>query len=313
MKIFYLSSILFLITCFVALGSIDADEETIFLPFPDLTRDLEPEKFHDNSNAIDLEAQKKSSSNSNDLDSTMNAIPKTQSDDKVSNSNIKNSKTQTNSNSKISNSSSNTKSSLSKNSNSTKNQKVATAKTSKVPNSANSEYSTTAKATDKTKIASSEFGDFSDFPTSDEDKEAFRKAMESVRSIESKDPAKAISEYEKLLTKFMNPPTVARIRIYMAWNYFHRKQFQDSLIQVLEILDNPDILEGREYPIALYLAGRIHEEKWNGAIKNSALTYYKLFLGYHKKGLSNFTESRFADEIKKRFENDRSLRADRII
>lgn len=126
----------------------------------------------------------------------------------------------------------------------------------------------------------------------------YNKTIEKIRSIEAKDSEKAINEYKSLLTKYTNPSIIAQLNIFMAWNYFHRNKNSESLEHVVAILDVPENFDLQEYPIALYLAGRIHEKNWKGGNREFAVRYYEIFLHNYNSGKENFKKSFYYPKVK---------------
>jgi len=126
----------------------------------------------------------------------------------------------------------------------------------------------------------------------------YNKTIEKVRSIEAKDPEKAINEYKSLLTKYTNPSIIAQLNLFMAWNYFHRNKNSESLEHVVAILDVPENFDLQEYPTAIYLAGRIHEKNWKGGNREFAVRYYEIFLHNYNSGKENFKKSFYYPKVK---------------
>jgi hypothetical protein len=133
------------------------------------------------------------------------------------------------------------------------------------------------------------------------DPQEYKKSLEKIRQIEKADASKAILEYKSLLTKYFSNKIQAEINLSIAWNYFHRNKYSESLEHVLAILDEPKNLDLSEYPTSLFLAGRIHEQNWNGSNRDFAIKYYEKFLFHLKSNQENFTKSYYIPKVKERF------------
>lgn len=140
----------------------------------------------------------------------------------------------------------------------------------------------------------------------DMDLTEFNKSIEKIRSIETKDPEKAIQDYKTLLTKYTNAPILAQLNLYIAWNFFHRNKNSECLEHVVAILDDPENLDLHEYPTALYLAGRVHERNWKGSNRDFAVRYYEIFLQYYKSGKENFIKSFYYPKVQEQLKSLKS-------
>lgn len=138
-----------------------------------------------------------------------------------------------------------------------------------------------------------------DFATN-EDKIAFQKSMETIRAIETKDKEKAAVELTKLLDKYYSVSLQTEILLNLAMNYYHRDLYLQSLEYLIRILENEEAVETIQYPTALYLAGAIHERPWHGQNSNYAQRYYRIYLLNVESGKKNFTENLYIPTVKQK-------------
>lgn len=126
----------------------------------------------------------------------------------------------------------------------------------------------------------------------------FRKAMASIRKKESGDRNYAEKEYKKLAEKYSHPYFRGKILISLAWNYFHRRENLKTLQTVIRILEDKSLLEMDEYPTAMYLAYRIHGRPWEGKNENFQNKYKEIFRKNLESGRENFQKSLYKSEFR---------------
>lgn len=126
----------------------------------------------------------------------------------------------------------------------------------------------------------------------------FRKAMASIRKKESGDQNYAEKEYKKLAEKYSHPYFRGKILISLAWNYFHRRENLKTLQTVIRILEDKSLLEMDEYPTAMYLAYRIHGRPWEGKNENFQNKYKEIFRKNLESGRENFQKSLYKSEFR---------------
>ncbi|MCC5815655.1 MAG: hypothetical protein JJT78_12940 [Leptospira sp.] len=254
-----------ILTCILAFHSVySQDQETIYLPFPDLPQEiLNPDVKPD-------------------------IIP--QSNDQVNTIKETNSK-------KISNARKQTSSNKQNNSIKQKTTKKLNNKTkNNIEN--NEEPIIPIDTSEKIKNTSPEKNSEMSIVTA-EDREKFQKSMEEIRRSERNDPENSIEKYKKLITQYSQPELRSKVLISIAWNYFHREKNLECLDTLLQILENEDFIHSAEYPTAIYLAARVHDRPWVGQNKNFTSRYHEIFQKNILAGRENFQNSHYRSLIEK--------------
>lgn len=123
----------------------------------------------------------------------------------------------------------------------------------------------------------------------------FKMNMERIRRIEKDNPQKAIEEYRALLKSFNQPYPTSIILISMAWNYYYRKDYLNSLNTCVRLLEDESLIHEKEYPTAFYIAYQIHGKPWEGKNSDFQKKYKSIFIKNYQNGRKNFQESFYKD------------------
>lgn len=281
----------------IAVEKPEPEIEGIFLPFPDFkevvpenkeikSNLIKPDDSPKNTKLLSLEKPKEMKSDISLTTKESNILPNTE--------NATNSKIKSSMNSKA-----NSKEPKSRN-------KYSKSPNNLLENSKPSNKSKSNQLTSSPEAKSSNDKNLESGLVIDMDLAEFNKSIEKIRSIETKDPEKAIQDYKVLLTKYTNAPILAQLNLYIAWNFFHRNKNSECLEHVVAILDDPENLDLHEYPTALYLAGRVHERNWKGSNRDFAVRYYEIFLQNYKSGKENFIKSFYYPKVQEQLKSLKS-------
>jgi hypothetical protein len=281
------------------------DQETIYLPFPDLPQEiLNPEKIANEilDTDIDKPQYTKSITNSSsetpgkikpDKPTILNNTAKDSKPERNTNiSRVKNTKTTKNSNQ---NKEPNTNTQTALNNQTSVNDQNNTKKESMAKLSEPIlELDKSPKTSDRVSGKKEEMEILTP-----EDREKFQKSMEEIRRNEKNDPESSIEKYKKLNTQYSQPELRSKVLISIAWNYFHRQKNLECLDTLLMILENKDFILFPEYPTAMYLAARVHDRPWAGQNKNFTSRYHEIFQKNIDAGRENFQNSHYRNLIEK--------------
>lgn len=124
-----------------------------------------------------------------------------------------------------------------------------------------------------------------------------RSVMENIRNLEKQDPSKAIAEYKKQLDVFFDTDSRVELFISLAWNYYLRNQNLDCLETLLNILEDREAIHHSDYPTALYLAYKIHMRPWEGRNADHARRYKEVYWANWESGKENFRQNLYHREI----------------